>query len=75
MCYLNPTKDNGVELCFTRGNELSNTQRILQSKGRKQVSGITYYEIKQIEESPILEILHEALLLDNEVPYKIKKKK
>jgi len=75
MCYLNPTKDNGVELCFTRGNELSNTQRILQSKGRKQVSGITYYEIKQIEESPILEILYEALLLDDEVPYKIKKKK
>jgi len=75
MCYLNPTKDNGVELCFTRGNELSNTQRILQSKGRKQVSGMTYYEIKQIEESPILEILYEALLLDDEVPYKIKKKK
>ena len=35
LCYLNPTKDGKVEFAFTRGNELSNIQGILESKGRK----------------------------------------
>ena len=35
ICYLNLTKNGGVEFAFPRGNELSNEQGLLDSKGRK----------------------------------------
>ena len=75
LCYLNPTKDGRVELAFTRGNELSNEQGLLQSNGRKQVFGITFSSIEEIKEELIHEIFQEALLLDEEVPYKSKRSK
>ncbi len=75
ICYLNPTKDGGVELAFIRGNELSNDQGLLASKGRKQVRGITYYKANDIHEALILEVFQEALILDEEVPYASKRKK
>lgn len=73
ICYLNPTKDGGVELAFPRGNELSNEQGLLMANGRKQVRGMTFYKIKDIPEDAIHEILAEALLLDEEVAYKSKR--
>lgn len=73
LCYLNPTKNNAVELGFTRGAELSNEQGLLQAKGRKQVSSITFASVKQIPHEILLEILQEALLLDEQVPYSVKK--
>lgn len=75
ICYLNPTKDGGVELAFPRGNELSNEQGLLTANGRKQVRGVTFYSTKDIPEETIHEILAEALLLDEEVPYASKRKK
>lgn len=75
ICYLNPSKNNTVELAFLRGNELSNTQKLLESKGRKQVWSI---ELKKLDELPLLElreIIHEAILLDYAVPYASKRKK
>jgi len=57
ICYLNPIKKKGIELCFTRGNELSNTQGLLAARDRKQ------------------ELLQEAFLLDETVPYQSKRKK
>ena len=75
LCYLNPVKDDRVELAFTRGNELSNVQGLLQSNGRKQVFGITFSSVKEIPEELIHEIFQEALLLDEEVPYKSKRSK
>ncbi|MEM9921408.1 MAG: DUF1801 domain-containing protein [Bacteroidota bacterium] len=75
ICYLNPLKKDGVEMVFTRGNELSNTQGILQSKGRKQVAGIELSSVEEIPTESILEIIQEALLLDEEVPYKHPKHK
>jgi len=70
ICYLNPKNKGGIDLCFTRGVELSNADGILQSKGRKQISGI---EIKSIESAPIEPIkrtLEEAIILDQASPYK-----
>ena len=69
ICYLNPKKKGGIELCFTRGLELSNADGILKDKGRKQVSGI---EIKSIDSAPIKVIkrtFEEAIILDKESPY------
>ena len=75
ICYLNPIKKGGVELCFTRGNELSNEQGLLSSRGRKQVFGVVYHQLRDIDEEVLLEVLTEALVLDEEVKYASKRKK
>lgn len=74
ICYLNPTKDGSVELAFTRANELSNEQGLLDFKDRKQVAGITYAKAADIQDDVLHEILQEALLLDEEVKYASKRK-
>jgi len=74
ICYLNPRNNNSVEFAFVRGNELSNNQGILESKGRKQVLSI---EIKTLVGLPIQEIadmIQEAILLDETTPYASKRK-
>jgi len=65
VCYLNPIKSDGVELAFIRGKSLSNTQMLLNSKGRKFVSGIDFYSLESIDLPLVNEIIHEALLLDD----------
>ncbi|MEM8586006.1 MAG: DUF1801 domain-containing protein [Bacteroidota bacterium] len=64
VCYLNPIAENGVELAFLRGRDLSNAQGLLMSKGRKLVCGIDCYRISDIDAEAVYEILQEALLLD-----------
>jgi hypothetical protein len=73
ICYMNPVKDGGVELGFTRGQELSNEQGILEAKGRKQVAGIIFYSLKDIPERALLEVINEAIILDESVPYNVRK--
>lgn len=73
VCYLNPLNNSGIELAFLRGNELSNDQGILTSKGRKQVMGIEFKKLSDIPLSLLKEVIHEALLLDREVPYRKRK--
>ncbi len=75
ICYLNPIKNEGIELAFLRGNELSNAQGILDSKGRKQVYGIDLHTASDIPMTLLREILQEAILLDETVPYPSKRKK
>jgi hypothetical protein len=75
ICYLNPIKNNGIELCFVRGNELSNSQGLLNSNGRKQVYGISFFSVKEIPEDTIHEIIQEAFILDETTPYASKRKK
>ena len=75
ICYLNPLKNRSVEFAFTRGHELSNVQGILDARGRKQVSSIIFASVKEIPERTIHEIIHEALILDEEVPYAPKRTK
>ncbi len=70
FCYLNPTKKPvGVEMVFIRGIELSNEQGLLDAKGRKQVAGVTFTKVDDIRVEPLLEIIQEALYLDDTVPY------
>jgi len=73
ICYLNPVKYGGIELAFPRGNELSNSSGILDDKGRKQVRGIEYRHLIEIDQAAIDEILQEALLLDEQVKYASKR--
>lgn len=74
ICYLNPTKDNKVEFAFTRGNELSNAQLILASKGRKQVYSLTVENLKALPIDEINEVILEAITLDEMKPYASKRK-
>jgi hypothetical protein len=74
ICYLNPTKEGSVEFAFTRGNELSNAQGILENFGRKQVYSIIFKNILDIPTEQIKEIIHEAILLEETKPYASKRK-
>ena len=75
ICYLSPTKNSTIEFAFLRGNELSNSQKILDSKGRKQVWSIELTKLSEIPIRELTEIIHEAILLDETVPYASKRKK
>ncbi len=76
ICYLNPVrKKDAIELAFVRGNELSNEQGLLESKGRKQVFGITFSSVEEIPQRALLELIQEAILLDETVPYASKRRK
>ncbi len=65
ICYLNPVKNNGIELAFLKGYMLSNEQKILNSKGRKMVSGIDFFDMSEIDEQIIDQIIQEAIILDS----------
>jgi len=74
ICYLNPNKKTGaVEMVFIRGNELSNEQGLLAAKGRKQVRGVTFAEVKEIPVETLMEVIQEAIWLDDTVPYASKR--
>lgn len=75
ICYLNPLKVGGVEMAFLRANELSNIQGALDFKMRKQVAGITFQKLEDLNFDLITEILVEAIDLDMHVPYNVRKKK
>lgn len=73
LCYLNPQKNGSVELCFVRANELSNENGLLDFKNRTQVAGVTYFHTGEIREEALAEVVQEALLLDETVPYSVKR--
>lgn len=75
LCYLNPLKDGGVEFAFTRGSELSNNSGILSANGRKQVMGAVFYQINEIPVEAVRENIHEAILLDEQKPYNVRRKR
>ncbi len=70
ICYLNPIKDEGIELAFPRGNELSNEQGLLEERDRKQVRGVIFYKLSEIPWPALREIIQEAIVLDETIPYK-----
>ncbi|MEM0942066.1 MAG: DUF1801 domain-containing protein [Bacteroidota bacterium] len=75
ICYLKALKNNQVELAFMRGNELSNNQRILKHKNRKQLRSLNISNLKLIPLNAIKQIIHEAILLDETNPYESKRKR
>lgn len=75
ICYLNPLKNGKVVLAFVRGNELSNSQHLLESKGRKQVYSISFKQISDVMNELLEEVIQEAILLDQHQPYASKRNK
>lgn len=74
IVYLNPTKENTVEIAYVRGNELSNANGLMDFKGRKQIMTIEIKTLKSMPIDGILDNLQEALMIDETVPYKLRKK-
>ncbi|HHS95017.1 MAG TPA: DUF1801 domain-containing protein [Phaeodactylibacter sp.] len=70
ICYLNPIKNTQVELVFIRGRELSNAEGLLQHRNRKQVAGIILKHLEDIPHQDLLEIIHEAISLDEQAKSK-----
>ena len=68
ICYMNPKKNGSMEIAFTRGHQLSNDQRILETGNRKYIKGITLRSMNNIPLEALHEIIQEAILLDD-IPY------
>ena len=64
ICYINPLKNNGVELAFLKGHLLSNEHGLLDQKDRKIVSGISYFQVSDILDKDLNPIVQEAIILD-----------
>ncbi|MBP6813080.1 MAG: DUF1801 domain-containing protein [Saprospiraceae bacterium] len=72
VCFLYPSSlpysgvKEGVNFGFNRGNLLSNEQGLLHLGERKEVAYIAVLAEKDVQEALFLEILHEAVILDND---------
>lgn len=75
ICYLSPKGNKIMELAFTRGNELSNEDGLLLDLGRKQVKSLLITSIRELDSQALRKIINEAVLLDETVPYAVKRKK
>lgn len=65
LCYLNPLKNGGVELSFCQADRLSNEQGLLDFRGRTQVAGVTFRQVADIRPEVLLEVLQEAMMVDD----------
>lgn len=57
----------GVFLGICRGHLMSNEQGIIEMGNRKEFGLIRYFDVKEIQEEPLMEILQEAILVDEEI--------
>ncbi len=68
FCYFVILKKNtGVEVGFHRGFQMSNEQRLLESKKRKFIHEVTFRDLEDFKkkEASFKEILQEAIILDD----------
>lgn len=80
ICFMYPASfpysghRTGLALGFTRGRLLSNEQGLLDLGDRKEVAYLLLHSAAELRAEPLLEILHEAVLLDEAVAREKKKK-
>lgn len=73
-CGITKYENLKVTLGFCYGNMLSNNQGLLIAENRKQARVIPYHSIKEIDERLVTEIVHEAILVDDEFGKRKKRK-
>lgn len=73
ICYLNPVKNGGIELCFLHGNKMENPNGLLEMRGRKQVAGIYLHPTEDIPDAVFEVLIPEALRVDELIAKKKKK--
>ncbi len=74
LAYLSTQKSGGVELCFVHAHLFSNHLEWLDFKKRKQVAGITYLKVEDINEEIVDQLMQEALMVDDRIKPKSKKR-
>jgi hypothetical protein len=76
LCYLSPNED-GVDLSFTKGNELDDESNLLESRGRKQVKSITFSGVTETEEheEEVRRLLNQAAIVNEYHASQQKRKK
>lgn len=73
ICFMYPAsfpysgQTAGVAFGFARGHLLSNEQGLLEMGERKEVAYLRLLAEKDIRENDLLEILHEAVLIDEDL--------
>ena len=79
VCYLRPfsysKQKTGVSLSFVKGNLLSDPNKLLQSRNRKQVCDLEIYTLSKLPETYIKSLIQEAIILDEITPFKFIGKK
>ena len=65
ICYLNPLKSSGVELCFLEGVKMTESFPILDLKGRKMASGLSIDVNDDLPIDLILDMINHAISLNN----------
>lgn len=64
LCYINPLKKGGIELCFIHGRWMDDLHDVLQAADRKQIKGITIKKLDDIDEHILLDVLDDAIAID-----------
>lgn len=70
MCYLSLQKKGGVEVCFVHAKWFNAHLEHLDFKKRKQVAGIFYQTVEDIDEVVLDKLLVEALSVDEKMAVK-----
>lgn len=65
LIYLSLQKKGGIEVCFVQARYFSNHLELLDFKKRKQVAGITFKSITEINLMVLDDLISEALRVDN----------
>lgn len=65
LIYLSRMKKGGYEVCFVHANRFTKHIELLDFKKRKQVAGITYQNVSDINEEVLDMLISEAVGVDN----------
>jgi hypothetical protein len=66
VCYLNPLKDDQLELAFPRAKEFTDPSGLLDFRDRKMVAGLILDPVEDLPIAAVKDILEAALALDQE---------
>lgn len=74
MIYSSKQKDGSIELCFVNAISFQHHLELLDFKKRKQVAGINYRTVSDVDEEVLDLLIQEALATDDRLKPKSKKK-
>ena len=64
FCFLNAShKNNFVDICFVRGNQISIHQDLLVIENRKKMASLRYKSLEQIDDEVLIEVTKNVIPL------------